>query len=266
MAMLTVREIRARKGKSPLVMVSAYDYVSAKVCAEAGVDIVLVGDSLAMTVLGYDSTLPVTVEEMMVFVKAVRRGAPEAFVVADMPFMSYHESVELAVRNAGSFIKFGGASAVKVEGASDAVLSAIDRMVDAGIQVMGHIGLTPQSSVFSEGYRVKGRGIEEAKALIGQAKALEEAGVFAIVLECVPEPLGADIADAVSVPVIGIGAGRFCDGQVLVFSDVVGLYDRILPKFVRRYANGYEVFSGAVRRFVEEVRSGTFPGEENVYK
>ncbi len=266
MDVLTVKKIREKKGRQPIVMLTAYDYVSARICESAGVDIILVGDSLAMTVLGYDSTLPVSVEEMLIFCKAVRRGAPNSFIIADMPFMSFQIRVDLAVENAGRFVKEAGANGIKLEGASDMVLSVIDRLVDAGIPVMGHIGLTPQSSVFTEGYRVKGRNVEEAKALIAQAKALEEAGVFALVVECVPEPLGADIADNVSVPVIGIGAGRFCDGQVLVFSDVVGIYDRFVPKFVRRYLNGYELFHSAVVRFVEDVRSGKFPTEDNVYK
>ena len=266
MHMLTVREIQSKKRKVPIVMLTAHDCISAKICEEVGVDLILVGDSLAMTVLGYDSTIPVTVDEMLVFVKAVRRGASRSFIIADMPFMSYQISVEEALRNAGRFVKEAGANAVKLEGASDLVLEAIDRMLDAGIQVMGHIGLTPQSSVFVEGYKVKGRSVDEARALLAQAKALEEAGCFALVLECVPEPLGADIADAVDIPVIGIGAGRFCDGQVLVFSDVVGLYTRMLPKFVRRYADGYELMRQAAAQYVEEVRQGSFPGEENVYK
>jgi len=261
-----VKKIREKKGRQPIVMLTAYDYVSARICESAGVDIILVGDSLAMTVLGYDSTIPVSVEEMLIFCKAVRRGAPNSFIIADMPFMSFQVRVDLAVENAGRFVKEAGANGIKLEGASDMVLSVIDRLVDAGIPVMGHIGLTPQSSVFTEGYKVKGRNVEEAKALIAQAKALEEAGVFALVVECVPEPLGADIADSVSVPVIGIGAGRFCDGQVLVFSDVVGIYDRFVPKFVRRYLNGYELFHSAVVDFVEDVRTGKFPTEDNVYK
>ena len=266
MDVLTVKKIREKKGRQPIVMLTAYDYVSARICESAGVDIILVGDSLAMTVLGYDSTIPVSVEEMLIFCKAVRRGAPNSFIVADMPFMSFQIRVDLAVENAGRFVKEAGANGVKLEGASDMVLSVIDRLVDAGIPVMGHIGLTPQSSVFTEGYKVKGRSVEDARALIAQAKALEEAGVFALVVECVPEPLGADIADSVSVPVIGIGAGRFCDGQVLVFSDVVGAYDRFVPKFVRQYLNGYELFHSAVVEFVEDVRTGKFPTEDNVYK
>ncbi len=266
MDVLTVKKIREKKGRQPIVMLTAYDYISARICESAGVDIILVGDSLAMTVLGYDSTIPVSVEEMLIFCKAVRRGAPNSFIIADMPFMSFQVRVDLAVENAGRFVKEAGANGIKLEGASDMILSVIDRLVDAGIPVMGHIGLTPQSSVFTEGYKVKGRNVEEAKALIAQAKALEEAGVFALVVECVPEPLGADIADSVSVPVIGIGAGRFCDGQVLVFSDVVGIYDRFVPKFVRRYLNGYELFHSAVVDFVEDVRTGKFPTEDNVYK
>ncbi len=263
---LTVRSLKDKKGKEPIVMLTAYDYFSAQICQEVGVDLILVGDSLAMTVLGYDSTLPITMEEMLVFVKAVRRGAPKGFVIADMPFMSYQISVEQAVSNAGRFIKEGGANAVKLEGATDLVLSAVDRMIDAGIQVIGHIGLTPQSSVFVDGYKVKGRSVDEARALLAQAKALEEAGCFALVVECVPEPLGADISDALSIPVIGIGAGRFCDGQVLVFSDVVGFYNRILPKFVRRYVDGYKMVKEAVFRFVDDVRQAKFPGQDNVYK
>ena len=266
MDVLTVKEIQARKGRQPIVMIAAHDYISARLCEEAGADIILVGDSLAMTVLGYTSTLPVTMDEMQVFVSAVRRGAEHSFVVADMPFMSYQISVEQAVENAGEFVKFCGANAVKLEGASDHVLSVIDRIVDAGVQVMGHIGLTPQSSVFKDGYKVKGKDFEEAKQLIAQAKALEDSGCFAIVVECVPEPLGADISNAVDIPVIGIGAGRFCDGQVLVFSDIVGIYDRQLPKFVKRYFNGLGAFQQAVKEYVEDVKNGRFPGEDNVYK
>ncbi len=266
MDVLTVKKIKEMKGRQPIVMLTAYDYISARICQACGVDIILVGDSLAMTLLGYDSTLPVTMDEMGIFVSAVRRGAKDAFIVADMPFMSYQASIEQALENAGRFIKSCGASAVKIEGASDHTLSVVDRLVDAGIQVMGHIGLTPQSSIFKDGYKVKGRDFSEARELMAQAKALEDAGCFAIVLECVPEPLGADISDAVGIPVIGIGAGRFCDGQVLVFSDVVGTYDRVIPRFVRRYCDGLSLFRQAVEEYVTQVRKGEFPGEENVYK
>ncbi len=264
--MKTVQDIHSMKGQNTIVMVTAYDWFSASICEEAGVDIILVGDSLAMTVLGYDSTIPITMDEMLVFVKATRRGARNTFVVADMPFMSYQVSIQDALKNACRMIKEGGANAVKLEGASDTILEIIDKMRDVGIQVMGHIGLTPQSSVFSQGYRIRGKDVGEAKELVAQAKALEEAGCFSLVLECVPEPLGADISDAVSIPVIGIGAGRFCDGQVLVFSDIVGFYNKMSPKFVKRYLNGFDMVKNAVASFVNEVREGIFPSEKNVYK
>ncbi len=260
---VTVPSLRARKGGSPLVMVTAYDAPTARVADEAGVDIVLVGDSVAMVVLGYDDTLQVTVDDMARHVAAVARTHPRPLVVADLPWMSYHLSTDEAVRNAAVLVR-AGAAAVKLEGGRRR-LPVIDALLGAEIPVMGHLGLTPQSVHVMGGYRVQGQQAEAASGLIDDAVALAEAGCFAIVLECVPREVAAAITRAVPVPTIGIGAGPDCDGQVLVFHDLVGLEDRVLPKFVRRYGSLRADAVAAVSAYAADVRTGRFPSDDESY-
>ena len=260
---VTVPSLRARKGGEPLVMVTAYDAPTARIADEAGVDVVLVGDSVAMVVLGYDDTLQVTVDDMARHVAAVARTRPGPLVVADLPWLSYHVSVEDAVRNAGVLVR-AGAQAVKLEGGRRR-LPVIGALLDAEIPVMGHLGLTPQSVHAMGGYRVQGQQAEAAEGLVDDAVALAEAGCFAIVLECVPREVAAAITRAVPVPTIGIGAGPDCDGQVLVIHDLLGLEDRIAPKFVRRYAALKADAVAAVAAFGADVRAGRFPSDEESY-
>ncbi len=262
---ITTSSIRKKKEmRTPITMVTAYDYPSAKLVDEAGVDMILVGDSLGMVVLGYDSTIPVTMEDMLHHTKAVTRGAKRAFVVADLPFLSYHGTVEEAVKNAGRLMQEGLAKAVKMEGGRE-LAPIITRCVQAGIPVVGHIGLTPQSVHQLGGYKVQGRDLEAAKKLLDEALALQEAGAFAIVLECVPEEVAGMIANKLDIAVIGIGAGATCDGQVLVFHDMVGYASDITPKFVKRYANIGETIREAVEAFNKEVEARSFPGQEHVF-
>jgi 3-methyl-2-oxobutanoate hydroxymethyltransferase len=263
---VTAPAVRARKvasGAEPLVMVTAYDAPGARMVDEAGVDMILVGDSLAMVVLGYEDTLQVTVDDMVHHTAAVARTSPSALVVADLPWLSYHVSVEDTVRNAASLIR-AGAEAVKLEGGTKRT-KMVEALVDAEIPVMGHIGLTPQSVHALGGFKVQGKELDAARGLVEDAQALVEAGVFAIVLEAVPDVVARLITEAVPVPTIGIGAGRHCDGQVLVFHDLLGLQDGIRPKFVRRYAalkaDGIE----AIAAFAADVRTGAFPSEEQTY-
>jgi 3-methyl-2-oxobutanoate hydroxymethyltransferase len=261
---LTAPAVRARKGSGPpLVMVTAYDAPGARIADEAGVDIILVGDSVAMVVLGYDDTLQVTVDDMAHHTAAVARTRPSALVVADLPWMSYHVSVEDTVRNAGVLIK-AGAQAVKLEGGRKRT-KMIGAIIDAEIPVMGHIGLTPQSVHAMGGFKVQGKQVDAARALLDDATALVEAGCFSIVLEGVPDAVARMITDAVPVPTIGIGAGRWCDGQVLVFHDLLGFEDRIAPKFVRRYAALKADATTAMRAFADDVRAGRFPSEKESY-
>jgi 3-methyl-2-oxobutanoate hydroxymethyltransferase len=255
--------IRERKGGTPLVMVTAYDFPGARIADEAGVDIVLVGDSLAMVVLGYDDTLQVTVADMAHHVAAVARAKPRPLVVADMPWLSYHTSVADTVMNAGALVR-AGAQAVKLEGGRRR-LEMIDALVGAEIPVMGHLGLTPQSVHSFGGYKVQARGPEEVEVLLGDAKALAGAGCFAIVLEGVPAEVAATVTASVDVPTIGIGAGPGCDGQVLVLHDLLGLEDRVMPKFVRRYASLKADAVAAVSAFADDVRSRAFPGDDESY-
>ncbi len=263
---VTVVTLTEKKKKGePIVMITAYDYPSAQMVDEAGVDIILVGDSLGMVVLGYENTLPVTMEDMLRHTAAVVRGTKRAMVVGDMPFMSYQLSPEQALENAGRFIKEAGAHAVKLEGGEE-VLDAIKKITSAGIPVMGHIGLTPQSIHRIGGYRVQGREKEQAEKLKKDAKLLEEAGCFSIVLEAVPMELAKEITQTLSIPTIGIGAGPHCDGQVLVYHDVLGIFQEFKPKFVKRYANLREKIIGAVSEYVDEVRKGKFPDETHSYK
>jgi len=266
MSRVTAPAVRARKvrnGSDPLVMVTAYDAPGARMADEAGVDLILVGDSLAMVVLGYDDTLQVTVSDMAHHVGAVARAKPRPLIVGDLPWMSYHVSVEDTVRNAATLVK-AGAQAVKLEGGVKRV-PMVEAIIDAEVPVMGHIGLTPQSVNAMGGYKVQGREQSAAMALIDDAQALEAAGCFSIVMEGVPDEVARMVTDAVSVPTIGIGAGPHCDGQVLVYHDVLGIEDRITPKFVRRYADLKADAVGALSAFAADVRTGRFPAHEESY-
>ncbi len=260
---VTAPAIRARKGGAPLVMVTAYDAPTARIADDAGVDVILVGDSVAMVVLGYEDTLQVTVDDMAHHVAAVGRARPGALVVADLPWLSYHLSTEEAVRNAARLVR-AGASAVKLEGGRTRV-PVIEALVDAQIPVMGHLGLTPQSVHALGGYRVQGQQADAAAGLVEDAEALAAAGCFAIVLECVPREVARLVTESVPVPTIGIGAGPDCDGQVLVLHDLLGLEDRIVPKFVRRYASMKGDAVAAVSAYADDVRSRSFPSDAESY-
>jgi 3-methyl-2-oxobutanoate hydroxymethyltransferase len=247
-----------------ITCLTAYDYPTARLLDEAGVDVLLVGDSLGMVVLGYDSTLPVTIEEMLHHTRAVRRGTRRALVVADMPYGSYHADNAESLRNAVRFVKEAGAEAVKIEG-GERRLELIARLTEAEIPVMGHVGLTPQSLHALGGYRVQGKTPDAAEQLLRDARAVEAAGAFAVVLEAVPRELAAQITRELHIPTIGIGAGPDCDGQVLVIHDLLGLTFSAPPKFARQYANAGEVISKAVREYCEDVRSGSFPSDAESY-
>ena len=263
---VTVLDVQqAKEDGRKLVMVTAYDYPLGLLADEAGMDIVLVGDSLGMVVLGMDGTVEVTMEHMIHHIQAVVRGCKGPLIVGDMPFMSYNISVEEAVRNAGRLVKEGGCEVVKLEGGVD-FAPTIRAIVKAGIPVMGHIGLTPQTASALGGFKIQGKDASAAKQIIDDAKAIENAGVFSIILEAVPAPLGKLISETVKVPVIGIGAGSEVDGQVLVIHDVVGLYDRFVPKFVKQYANVKKVMLDALIDYKQEVEDVKFPGPENSFK
>lgn len=258
---ITVPAVRAMKASQRIGMLTAYDHPSARVADAAGADILLVGDSLGMVVLGYPDTLSVTVDDMIHHTRAVARGTSHALLVGDMPYLSYHVSVEESVRNAGRFIQ-AGAQAVKIEGGKPSRIRVVEAIVDAEVPVMGHIGLTPQSVNALGGFKVQGKGIDESRRLIDEARALERAGCFSLVLECVPSELAAFITERVSIPTIGIGAGPSCDGQVLVFHDVLGLYDGHTPRFVRKYAHLADDMRVALTHFLTDVREGKFPDEK----
>jgi 3-methyl-2-oxobutanoate hydroxymethyltransferase len=257
---VTVPAIRSMKGSQRIGMLTAYDYPSGKIVDAAGADIILVGDSLGMVVLGYPDTLSVTVDDMIHHTRAVARGASRALIVGDMPYLSYHVSDEEAVRNAGRFIR-AGAQAVKIEGGKSTRIKTVEAILDAEIPVMGHIGLTPQSINALGGFKVQGKGTEEARRLIDEAVALEQAGCFSLVLECIPTELAAFITERITIPTIGIGAGPACDGQVLVLHDLLGLYDGHTPKFVRKYASLAADMQKAIGSFLSDVREGRFPDE-----
>jgi 3-methyl-2-oxobutanoate hydroxymethyltransferase len=269
---ITVPDIQQRKSQaagSPtnagkIVCLTAYDYPTARLLDEAGVDVILVGDSLGMVVLGYDSTLPVTIEEMLHHTRAVRRGAHRALVVSDMPYGSYHTDTAESLRNAVRFVKEAGAEAVKVEG-GERRLELISRLTEAEIPVMGHVGLTPQSLNALGGYHVQGKTPDAAEQLLRDARSVEAAGAFAIVLEAVPRELAAQITREVRVPIIGIGAGPDCDGQILVLTDMLGLTFGQPPKFTRQYANIGETISSAVREYCDDVRASAFPSDAESY-
>lgn len=254
----------AKKKGEKISMLTAYDFTTAQLLDDAGVDSILVGDSLGMTMLGYETTLEVTMDDMIHHTKAVSRGAKNALVIGDMPFLSYHVSVEDTIRNAGRFIKEAGAHAVKLEGGVEMV-EKIKALVAAKIPVIGHIGLTPQSVNMFGGFKVQGKSAEQAQAIIDDARALEAAGVFAIVLECVPAALAKKITETLSIPTIGIGAGKDCDGQVLVIQDVLGMYKGLTPKFVKRYKETGDDIIEATQMYIEEINEGTFPSEEHTF-
>ncbi|MCD6391238.1 MAG: 3-methyl-2-oxobutanoate hydroxymethyltransferase [Dehalococcoidia bacterium] len=257
-----IKEMKQRKEKIP--MLTAYDYVTAKMVDEADVPLILVGDSLGMVMLGYESTIPVTMEEMIHHTKAVVRGAKKSLIVGDMPFMTYHVTISDALYNAARFIQEGGAQAVKLEG-GEVVAEKVKRLVDCGIPVMGHIGLTPQSKHQLGGFKVRGKALEEAKKFLNDARILEEAGAFAIVLECTPAPLSRLITEMLAIPTIGIGAGPDCDGQVQVISDILGLYTDFVPKHAKQYARLAEEIKVAVSTYTAEVKSHSFPTGKNSY-
>jgi len=261
---ITVPDIMAAKGRRKLTMLTAYDFPTARWVDQSGVDMILVGDSLAMVVLGQEDTLSVGMEEMIHHTKAVSRAAERSLVIGDMPFLSYQASIEQAVLNAGRFLKEGRAQAIKLEGGAR-VLAQVKAIVAAGIPVQGHLGLTPQSAAQFGGFKVQGKTAEAAKVLIEDAQALAEAGCFSIVLEAIPAGIAARITEAIAIPTIGIGAGRDCDGQVLVIHDVLGLFDRFIPKFVKQYARLGDNIQEALSRYREEVEKGLFPGPEHTF-
>lgn len=261
----TIKDIRSMKadGKK-ITMLTAYDASMARLLSACNVDILLVGDSLGMVMLGYDSTVPVTMEEMLHHAKAVRRGAPEAFVLADMPFGSYHSGVRDAVLNGLRFLKEAGCDAVKLEGGLE-MCGVVKAMVEAGIPVMAHIGLTPQTASQLGGFKVQGKDLEAAERLLAEARALETAGAFALLIECIPAGLAEAISSALSIPTVGIGAGVHCDGQVLVIHDLLGIFEKFQPKFVKQYVNLSPLIKEAIGQFNSEVRSGAYPGEEHSF-
>jgi 3-methyl-2-oxobutanoate hydroxymethyltransferase len=263
---MTVPALQAKKSRGErIVALTAYDYSIARILDEAGVDLILVGDSLGMVVLGYGNTLPVTMEDMIHHTRPVVRAARRALVIGDMPYFSFHRSLEDSLVNAARFVKDAGAAGVKVEGAAPSRLKLVEALVEAEIPVMGHVGLTPQSVNRLGGFKVRGGGGEEARRIIEDAENLEKAGVFSLVLECIPLELARVVTEKVSVPTIGIGAGPYCDGQILVFNDLVGFSEGYLPRFVKKYVDLNSVLGGAVRDYSRDVRSGKFPDDEHSY-
>ena len=263
---ITIPSLLARKAAGPkIVCLTAYDHPTAKILDEGGIDIILVGDSLGMVVLGYETTLPVTMDEMIHHTRAVTRAVTRALVVGDMPYFSFHLSADETIRNASRFLKEGGAAAVKIEGASRKRLKLVEAMVGAEIPVMGHVGLTPQSIHHLGRYQVKGTAAEGARRIVDDAANLEKAGAFAVVLESVPVEVAAAVTRSLKIPTIGIGAGPACDGQVLVFHDMMGFSNGYMPKFVRKYADIHGVMSGAVQAYASEVREGRFPDDSTSY-
>ena len=262
---VTIADLYARKNRGEkIAMLTAYDYGTAAMVDEAGVEVVLVGDSLGMVVLGYESTAPVTMDEMIHHAKAVRRGVKNALVIGDMPFMSYNVSREEAIRNAGRFIKEAGCDAVKLEGGTE-MAATVKAVVDAGIPVCAHIGLTPQTAVKLSGFKVQGKDAAGAMDLINSARSLDEAGAFLLVMECIPDAIAARITKKVTMPTIGIGAGPGCDGQVLVINDMLGVFERFLPKFVKQYAKLAPRIKEALTAYIADVKGGTFPGPEHTF-
>jgi 3-methyl-2-oxobutanoate hydroxymethyltransferase len=262
----TILDIKKMKiAGEKITVLTAYDYGMASVLDECNIDMILVGDSLGNVVLGYDTTLPVTMEDMLHHTKAVSRAAHNALIIADMPFLSYQVSPEMALANAGRFLKEANAQAIKLEGGDEQV-ETVHKITSAGIPVMTHLGLTPQSIHQLGGYKVQGKKEDAAEKMIRDAKCLEEAGAFALVLECVPEKLAAEITGSISIPTIGIGAGVHCDGQVLVINDMLGMNERMTPKFVKKYAHLNLEIKKAVKSYIEEVKQGAFPDNDHSFK
>ena len=260
---VTISDIKQMKPKKEkIVMVTAYDYPTAKLVDEAGIPLILVGDSLGMVVLGYDSTIPVTIDEMLHHTKAVARGAKNSLIVGDMPFMTYHTNIPEAMKNAGRFLQEGGAQAIKLEG-GEVAAETVKRMVDCGIPVMGHIGLTPQFINQLGGYKAQGRTPEAARQLLNDAKALEQAGAFAVVLELVPSELSRLISERIEIPTIGIGAGIDCDGQVQVISDLLGMFTDFVPKHAKQFTKLAPTIKTALNQYLEDVKTGAFPTSAN---
>jgi len=264
--MLTIVDLaRMKNNQEKIAMVTAYDYPSAKQAEDAGIDLILVGDSLGMVVLGYTSTTEVTMDDMIHHAKAVRRGAKNTFVVVDMPFMSYHASLEQSINNVSRLFQETNAQAVKLEGASEETLTLTRRITDGGIPVVGHIGLTPQTVNVLGGYRVQGKDEETSKKLLEDAKRFEAAGAAALVLECIPKELGQVLTEAINIPTIGIGAGAACDGQVLVYHDLLQYGMEQFPKFVKNYANLNTAGTEGLKKYVSDVKEGQFPLDEHSY-
>jgi 3-methyl-2-oxobutanoate hydroxymethyltransferase len=253
-----------KKQGTKITMLTAYDFAMASMIDQVGIDTILVGDSLGMVVLGYDSTVPVTMEDMLHHCKAVRRGVSRALLIGDMPFMSYQVSIPQAIENAGRFIKEAGCDAVKLEGGAE-MADTVKAIVDAGIPVCAHIGLTPQTATKLGGFKVQGKDAESARAMMESAKALDRAGAFLMVMECIPSPLAAEITKTVALGTIGIGAGPDCDGQVLVTNDLLGLFEKFIPKFVKQYSQLAPQIKAALAEYVKEVQAGTFPGPEHQF-
>jgi len=265
-AKVTIAELKEKKNRGEkITMLTAYDFYTAAMIDQAGVDTILVGDSLGMVVLGYDSTVPVTMEEMLHHCKAVRRGTKTAFLIGDLPFMSYHVSREEAIHNSGRLIKEAGCDGVKLEGGLE-MAPIVKSIVDIGIPVCAHIGLTPQTATKLSGFKVQGKDAEGARQLIATAKAMDEAGSFLLVMECVPDAVAAEITKSVSMPTIGIGAGLDCDGQVLVTNDVLGLFEKFVPKFVKQYCKLAPQIKEALTLYVQEVKESRFPGPEHSFR
>ncbi len=261
-SIIDFRKMKAKGEK--IAYLTSYDFPTAQFAEAAGIDMILVGDSLGMCVYGYPGTLPVTMDQMIVHAEAVRRGAPNTFVIGDMPFMSYQSSTEKAVENAGRFLKESGSDAIKLEGGVR-ITKQIEAIVDAGIVVMGHIGLTPQSSSQLGGHKAQGRTVDSARALLDDALAIVEAGAQMLLLEAVPPEVGGLIAELLPIPVLGIGAGEQVDGQLLIVSDLIGQFQAFTPKFVKKYANVAEVVTNAMGEYVKDVKQGEFPAEEHAY-
>jgi len=261
----TLAEIRSMKAEGKKIsMLTAYDSSMARLLSSCEVDILLVGDSLGMVMLGYDSTVPVTMDEMLHHTKAVRRGAPESFILGDMPFGANHTGERDAVRNGIRFLKEGGCDAVKLEGGLE-MCGVVRALVTAGVPVMAHIGLTPQTASQLGGFKLQGKGLDDARRLLAEAKGLEEAGAFGLLIECIPDQLAKVITGAISIPTVGIGAGVHCDGQVLVVNDMLGMFDKFTPKFVKKYADLSPIIKESIRQYNMEVKAGSYPDAEHSF-